>query len=378
MIYLDNSSSTYVKPKQVIRAVNDALVNLTANPGRSGHRASINSAMAVQETREKLADFVGCTRSENVIFTSNCTEALNLAILGSAKAGGHVICTENEHNSVMRPLERLAEMGIEYTIAYQSEKGRLRLDDIKPLVRPNTYMIIANHISNVNGDIAEIEQIGKFAHENGLLFLVDGAQSAGHEKIDMENFHINMLSIAGHKGFYAPQAIGALVLNDVSLQPIKFGGTGTNSLELVQPLQAPERYESGTLSTPLIMGLGAGIDFVNAHYDEIRNRLDDLTTYVNYELSKLPVTVYTHPTNSNGVLSFNIADIDSNEVANYLDEKWGICVRGGYHCAGIKHKALSTIGQGTVRVSFSYFNNFSHAERLVQAVKAYLRKNKMI
>lgn len=377
MIYLDNSSSTFVKPKEVVRAVDDALVHLTANPGRSGHRASINSALAIQETRERLADFVGCPKAENVIFTSNCTEALNLAILGSAKIGGHIICTENEHNSVMRPLERLTEMGIEYTVAYQSEKGKLTLEDIKPLVKPNTYMIICNHISNVNGDVAEIEQIGEFACEHGLLFLVDGAQSAGHEEINMEKWHINMLSIAGHKGFYAPQAVGALVLNDVELKPIKFGGTGTNSLELVQPLEAPERYESGTLSTPLIMGLNAGIDFVKSHYSEIRNRLDDLTTYVNYELSKLPVTSYTHPTNSNGVLSFNIGDVDSNEIATYLDEKWGICVRGGYHCAGIKHKALGTIGQGTVRVSFSYFNNFAHAERLITAVKAYLRKNKI-
>lgn len=377
MIYLDNSSSTFIKPKEVVRAVNDSLIKLTANPGRAGHRASINAALAVQSVREKLAHFVGCPDPCNVIFTSNCTEALNLAILGSARDGGHVVCTENEHNSVIRPLEKLKERGISYSVARQHQKGRLTVEDIKAQIRPETYLIIANHVSNVNGDYADIKAIGQFAHEKGLLFLVDGAQSVGHEDVDMAAWHINMLSIAGHKGFYAPQAVGALCLNGVQLEPIKFGGTGVNSLELVQPQNSPERYESGTLSTPLIMGLGAGIDFVSAHYEEIRNRLDDLTTYVNYELSKLPVKSYTHPSNSNGVLSFNIADIDSAEVANYLDEKWAICVRGGLHCAPTKHKALGTLDQGTVRVSFSYFNNYPQAEKLIQAIKVYLRKLKL-
>ena len=378
MIYLDNSASTYVKPKEVIRAVNESLMHYSANPGRSGHKASVRAAMEVENTRVKLAEMFNSESSENVIFTNNCTDALNLAILGSAKKGGHVICTENEHNSVLRPLEHLKDSGIiDYTIAYQSERTGIKAADIEPLIRDNTYLVICNHISNVNGDKADIEAVGQLCQKHNILFLVDGAQSAGHEQIDMAAYHINMLSIAGHKGFYAPQSIGALIINGkVDLQPIRFGGTGTNSLELFQPLQRPERFECGTLSTPLIMGLSAGIDFVKNNYNEIRYRLDDLTTYLNYELSKLPqVTSYTQPENAHGVLAFNVENVHSGEMANYLDEKWNICVRGGYHCAPIKHTALGTIDQGAVRVSISYFNNFSDIQRLLQAIKSFVKRH---
>lgn len=378
MIYLDNSASTYTKPKEVIKAVNESLLHYSANPGRSGHQASIRTAMEVENTRCKLADLFCAESSENVIFTHNCTEALNLAILGCAKKGGHVICTENEHNSVLRPLEHLKNQGlIDYTVTYQTEQKGITVSDIIPLLRDNTYMVICNHISNVNGDRCEIAEIGKLCQKKNITFLVDCAQSGGHEIIDMKENHIDMLSIAGHKGFYAPQGIGALILSGrVIPEPILFGGTGTNSLELFQPQERPERFESGTIATPAILGLSAGIDFVRLHMKEIQNRLDDLTTYLNYELSKLPVKVYTHPENANGVLSFNIPGVHSNELANYLDEKWNICVRGGYHCAPLKHTALGTLEQGALRVSISYFNTFSEIQRLLTAVKTYLRKHK--
>lgn len=375
MIYLDNSASTFVKPKEVIKASVGALTNYTANPGRSGHQASIKAAMAVQDVREKLAKHFNAPSTEHIIFTQNCSEALNLAILGMAKPGGHVICTENEHNSVLRPLHYLKNKGIiDFSVARQSEKMGIIACDIEKCIRPNTYMVICNHISNVNGDKADIEKIGQLCKEKGLIFLVDGAQSGGHEKIDMQKFHIDFLSIAGHKGFYAPQAIGALLLSGKALpEPIKFGGTGTNSLDPKQPKEIPDRYETGTLSTPSIVALGAGVDFVEQNFEQIKNRLDDLTTYLNYELSKLPVDVYTQPENANGVLAFNIPGVHSNDFCNYLNEKWHICVRGGYHCAPEKHKALGTIEQGAVRVSMSYFNNINEISRLVQAIRAYIK-----
>jgi len=378
MIYLDNSASTLIKPKEVIKAVNESLLHYGANPGRSGHKASIKAAMEVENTRIKLSKLFNCPSSEDVIFTQNCTEALNLAILGSVKKGGHIICTENEHNSVLRPLEHLKSLGlIDYSIAKQSDRIGLRACDIEPLIQENTYLVICNHISNVNGDKADIHGIGLLCKEKNLLFMVDGAQSCGHEDIDMNKSNINLLAFAGHKGFYAPQSIGGLLKNNISLEPIKFGGTGTNSLELIMPEASPERFESGTLSTPLIMGLSAGIDFTQANFREIKNRLDDLTTYLNYELSKLPVISYTQPENSHGVLAFNVPNVHSNEVANYLDEKWNICVRAGYQCAPLKHKALGTLEQGVVRVSISYFNNFSEIQKLIIAIKTFLRKNKM-
>ena len=371
MIYLDNSATTLIKPKEVIKAVNDSLLYYSANPGRSGHKASVKTALKIEEVREVIARHFNVSSAQNIVFTTNCTHALNIAILGSAKQGGHIVCTENEHNSVLRPLEHLKNLGIiDYTIAYQSTPTGITVEDIKKCINENTYMIICNHISNVNGSRANIKNIGKFCQENGYIFLVDGAQSCGHEKIDMQELGIDYLAVAGHKGFYAPQSIGVLVMNDkYRPEPILFGGTGTNSLELVQPKTYPERLESGTISTPLILGLGAGVKFVEENFNDINNKLDDLTTYLNYELTKMGVTSYTHPENSYGVVSFNIDDMHSNEVADILNEKYDICVRSGYHCAPIKHKALGTLEQGTVRVSISYFNNFSEIQRLIYAIR---------
>ncbi len=371
MIYLDNSASTFVKPKEVIKAVTESLIHYTANPGRSGHNASISTALKIEEARENLSNYFNNGSSNRIIFTQNCTEALNLAILGSAKQGGHVICTENEHNSVLRPLEYLRKMQIiDYSIVFQKDPKGISLDDIKEKVQQNTYMIICNHISNVNGSIAQIKEIGKFCKLNDIIFLVDGAQSGGHVEIDMKENSIDYLTIAGHKGFFAPQSIGTLIMNERhSPNPIKFGGTGTNSLELFQPDIYPERLESGTISTPLILGLDAGLNFVINNFKEITNKIDDLTTYLNFELNKLDIDCYTHPENGFGVIAFNIENVDSSEIANILNEKYGICVRGGYHCAPMKHKALGTLDKGTVRASISYFNTFSEIQKLIYAVK---------
>lgn len=371
MIYLDNSATTLIKPKQVISAVNDALIHYSANPGRSGHNESIKCALMVEKTRENLAKHFGLSCPENVIFTSNCTTALNSAIFGFCQKGDHVITTENEHNSVLRPLEELHKQGkITYDIVFQTSAQGITLKDIMPYIKNNTKMIICNHISNVNGAKANIKEIGQFCKEKNILFMVDSAQSCGHERINMEEDNINLLAFAGHKGFYAPLAIGGLLINTSTIpQPFIFGGTGTNSLELTQPNTLPERLESGTLSTPLILGLNAGLEFVENRFEEIQYKLDDLSTYLNFELNKLNFKVYTQPENSTGVIAFNIEDIDSSEIATILNEKFGICVRGGFQCAPMKHRALKTTQQGVVRVSLSYFNTFTEIQKLLYALK---------
>ena len=378
MIYFDNSASTFQKPKEVIRAVNEAMIKYTAHPGRSGHKASLSSAMMIQEVRSKLKDLYNAESEQNIIFTSGCSEALNLAILGTAKRGGHVVCTENEHNSTLRPLEKLKQLGIiEYDIAFQKDCGKLTVEDIKKHVKSNTYMIICNHISNVNGDKAEIEKIGAFCKEKGFLFLVDGAQSGGHELVDMQKCNIDFLSLAPHKGFYACQGVGVLIARNLdTLEPIKFGGTGTNSLELWQPSIYPERFEVGTLPSTAIASLNAGIDFITRNFYVIKEKIDDLTTFLHYSLSSLPVKIYTSPLNSSGVLAYNVGNIHSNEISSYLDEKWNICVRGGYHCAPKKHEALKTLEQGAIRVSLSYFNNINEIQHLISATKHILKKYK--
>lgn len=380
MIYLDNSATTLIKPKQVLRKLDMAVTKCAANPGRSGHKLSIMAATEVEQTRQKLAEMFNLESESNVIFTANCSAALNLAILGSVKAGGHVVCTENEHNSVLRPLEHLRQIGkIDYTVAKQSSPGGIKREDIERSLQKNTYMVICNHISNVNGDTCDIENVGKLCKEKNLLFLVDGAQSAGHEEIDMQKCNISFLSLAPHKGFYALQGLGVLLAREPdSLQPIAFGGTGTNSLELVQPLTLPERFEVGTIATPAIFALSGGIDFVRENFAQIHEHLDDLTTFLHYELSSFPLEIYTTTENSKGVFAFNIPGEHSNDVASLLNEKFGICVRGGYHCAAKKHEALGLLDQGAVRASISFFTTFSDVQKLIFAIKSILKSKKMI
>lgn len=378
MIYLDNSASSLIKPKSVQKAVLSALTEYSANPGRSGHKQALKTAMMVEDVRTTVANHVGTT-AENVIFTLNCTDALNLAILGSFQPDGHVVCTVNEHNSVLRPLEHLRQCSpsFSYSVAKQSGKLGITWQDIENQITDKTYLVVCNHISNVNGDVADIEKIGKNLKDRNILFLVDGAQGGGHFVYDMQKMNISMLALAPHKGFYGPQGVGCLALNgNVDLQPIRFGGTGTNSLELVQPNSAPERFESGTINTPAILGFGEGVRFVEENFNFIQEKMEDLTTYLHYELSKLPIEIYTKTENTNGVFAFNVPDVDSTEVANYLNEKWGICVRSGYHCAPLKHKSLGTLDQGAVRVSLSFFNTYQEIEKLVMAIKTFLRHTK--
>lgn len=380
MIYLDNSATTFVKPKEVLRKLNLAVTKCAANPGRSGHKLSIMAASEVESTRQKLAEMFCLESESNVIFTANCSAALNLAILGSVKIGGHVVCTENEHNSVLRPLEHLKMQGkIDYTVARQSKPGGICREDIEKCLRKNTYMVICNHISNVNGDTCDIHAVGELCKEKGLLFLVDGAQSGGHEIIDMKKDNISFLALAPHKGFYALQGLGVLLASEIeALSPILFGGTGTNSLELVQPEILPERFEVGTIATPAIFALSGGIDFVKENFQQLRDHLDDLTTFLHYELSYYPLQIYTTTENAKGVFAFNLPNMHSSEVASLLDEKYGICVRGGYHCAAKKHEALGLLDRGAVRASLSFFTTFSDVQKFILAIKSILRSKKLI
>lgn len=380
MIYLDNSATTFVKPKEVLRKLNLAVTKCAANPGRSGHKLSIMAANEVESTRQKLAEMFCLESESNVIFTANCSAALNLAILGSVKSGGHVVCTENEHNSVLRPLEHLKMQGkIDYTVARQSKPGGICREDIEKCLRKNTYMVICNHISNVNGDTCDIHAVGELCKEKGLLFLVDGAQSGGHEIINMKKDNISFLALAPHKGFYALQGLGVLLASKPeALSPILFGGTGTNSLELVQPEILPERFEVGTIATPAIFALSGGIDFVRENFQQLRDHLDDLTTFLHYELSYYPLQIYTTTENAKGVFAFNLPNMHSSEVASLLDEKYGICVRGGYHCAAKKHEALGLLDRGAVRASLSFFTTFSDVQKFILAIKSILRSKKLI
>lgn len=376
MIYLDNSATTRKKTQSVIDAVVKGLTTLSANPGRSGHIASLDLALAIGEIREKLKNFVGAPRAENIIFTQNCTDALNLAILGSAKKGGHVITTAFEHNSTLRPLFELQRKGIiELTIVEPKNTFEITREDIEPHIKENTYLVATIHISNVDGAKTEITEIGKLCKERNLLYLVDAAQSAGHECINMQNQNINLVALAGHKGLFGPQGIGVLAVGEnIKLEPIRYGGTGTESIRPYQPVELPECFESGTIAGPNILGLGAGLDFITKNQKNINEKIEKLTEKLILDLKKIDgIKVYTDIKNLNGVVGFNIRNIDSTIVGEYLNQEYGICVRSGLHCAPLKHRHWNTIEQGIIRVSLSYFNTEEEINRFIYAIKNFIK-----
>ena len=375
MIYLDNASTTNHKPLCVKWAMlKSMLKKYCANPGRSSHKYSLNAGNVVYETREKLNGFFGNDCVNNVIFTSGCTEALNLAIFGTIKKGGNVVYTSNEHNSVARPLESLKAKGIiSTTLVATNDLGVVMPDMIEKAISSDTYLVIVNQTSNVTGATSDVCAIGKICKKHNVLFLVDGAQSAGHQKIDMVNDNISMLAVAGHKGLLAGQGIGTLLFrNGVEVLPQKFGGTGTYSEQLLPPVTYPESLEAGTGATPLVFSLNAGVGYVKKHFYKINNKICLLTKYLLDEIKKLDgIVLFTQPNDYNGVVSFRVKNVSPSDVVEYFNEN-GICVRGGLHCAPLCHKKMGTIDGGTVRVSISSFNHKWEIKKFIGKLKQFL------
>ena len=378
MIYLDNGATTNKKPfivkKTILKCI---LKKYCVNPNRSGYKLSNNLSSKILKVREDICNHFCLKETENCIFTSGCTEALNLAILSSYQKGGHVIATSYEHNSVLRPLYKLKqEKIIDLTIVLPEKDGTINLNKIKKSIKPNTYLICANFTSNVTGYTNDIFNIGKICKDNNLLFLVDCAQSGGHEHIDINKYNIDFLSIAGHKGFYSLTGIGALLVSNKGkqhLKPIKFGGTGTKSDSFIQPTDFPDGYESGTCNVSGILTLGAGVQFVNKNLNKINKKISCLTEYLLNKLKEIKnITLYPSNNKNSGVVSFNIKGVSSNDVGNYLNENYNICVRTGLHCAPLVHKFYNTLNCGMVRVSLSYFNNKKDINKLIYALNNFI------
>lgn len=381
MIYLDNGATTNKKPFCVKRAVfYSCKKRNSVNPNRGGYSFAINLASKIMNIRENLAKYFNFNSPENVIFTSGCTEALNLALLGTSKQNGHIITTIYEHNSVLRPLNELKnKFNTSLTILSPNKNGEISVENFEKSITSKTYMIACTFTSNVTGFTNEIEKIGKLCKKYNLLFLVDCAQSAGHAKIDMQKMNIDFLSIAGHKGFYALTGIGALCVSEKAkqfLKPIKFGGTGTQSDKPIQPIDFPDGFESGTPNIPGILSLGAGLNFVQKNQNKINKKIENLTLYTLKKLKEIKnITIY--PTNNpkSGVLAFNIKNLHSNEIGNFLSEKFNIYVRTGLHCAPLVHKHFDTLKKGMVRISLSYFNKKSDINKLVYALKILTKQH---
>ena len=372
MIYFDNAATGGRKPDTVLTAVSSA-IKVCANPGRSGHGPSLACAKQVQNCRYALHNLFDGYGFDRVIFTKNCTEALNLALLSVLQKGDHVIATCMEHNSVLRPLEYLRKTGmIEYDVCPlrgEKENARLHAEDIRALLRPNTRLVAVTTASNVTGYIPDLSSIRSVLPKD-VLFLCDGAQGAGHFDIKMQGAGIDLLTIAGHKGMLGIQGSGALLFSDrVDPQPLLFGGTGSISLSLDMPDFYPDSLEAGTLSFPSILSLLEGARYLTLHQNAIMRKTHALTEYLLQGLQALPqYTPYSIP-NTCGIVAFAHQELSSETAADCLANQYGIAVRGGYHCAPLMHRALGTEDGGLVRVSFSHDNTYHEVDTLLSALE---------
>ncbi len=366
MIYLDNSATSFYKPNEVKQAIINGLDNYTANPGRSGHDLSLAVQDMVFDTRELIKKFFHAENYE-VIFTKNCTEALNLAIFGMLEKGDHAITTCYEHNSVLRPLTKLESEGIELTIL-DSDSTKI-IEDIENAIKPNTKLIVMTAQSNVTGEIMPIRAVGEIAKKHNVKFLVDGAQASGHIDINLTQANVDMYAFSGHKGLLSITGVGALIVkNGVNLKPLIYGGTGTNSESLAQPTNSVEAYESGTIPTIPILSLNAGIKYLMKNFDKIQKYEANLSKYLYFQLKKLKFLKIYSKENAKNVFCFNVGDLSSTLVAEILNEDYKICVRSGLHCAPLIHKKLGTIVSGAVRVSINHFTKYEEIDKLIEAL----------
>ncbi|WP_050378861.1 aminotransferase class V-fold PLP-dependent enzyme [Gottschalkia purinilytica] len=374
MIYLDNAATTYPKPDEVYEAVMDSMKHYGANPGRSGHKLALQAGRIIYETRELIAKFFNIDDPMNVVFTYNATDALNLAIKGVLNSGDHVITSSMEHNSILRPLKALEKIGVETTIVECDEDGNINLEDIEKSIRPNTKLIVTTHASNVTGTIFPIKHIGQIAKENDIIYIVDAAQTAGVYDIDVKDMNIDILVFPGHKSLLGPQGIGGLCIREgLEIRSIREGGTGSSSESLIQPDMLPDKFESGTPNTPGIAGLYAGIKYIlDRGIENIRKHEQHLTEYFISELKKIeevkiygPCDVKKHAP----VVSINIGEEDSSEIAYVLDNVYDIGVRPGIHCAPLAHKTIGTFEQGTVRFSIGPFTTKEDIDKTIEAIK---------
>lgn len=374
MVYLDNAATTWPKPESVHQAVVESIRDKGANPGRGSHQMAMEAGRIIYETRELVAKLFNVADPARIVFSCNATEALNLGIKGLLKPGDHVLTTSMEHNSVTRPLKALEETGVEVDFLPCSPEGLLNPQQISESVKGNTKLVVINHASNVNGTIQPIEEIGKITKEKGLIFMVDAAQTAGVFPLDVETMNIDLLAFPGHKGLLGPQGTGGLYIGaGVDLVPAREGGTGGNSESPYQPEVLPDRFESGTPNTPGIAGLGAGVKFVlEKGLDEIRKHEQELTKQLLTGLQSIDkVKIYGlgDALKQAPVVSINIGEEGSSEVAFVLDRAFQIAVRAGLHCAPLAHQTMGTITQGTVRFSLGYFNTGEEIEYTLESIK---------
>ena len=372
--YFDNSATSNPKPKAVLEKVQEALIYFNGNPGRSGYKKAVEIDRAIYNVRVKIAEFFNIKDPLKIAFTSNASESLNFAVKGAGLSDCHIISSVLEHNSVLRPLHYLRdEKNVSLSFVSPHKDSEDFLKEIKSLINEKTKAVVLNHISNVTGYIADIEAVGKLCREKNLLFIVDASQSAGFLKIDVEKFNIDILCFTGHKSLFGIQGTGGIYVREgISLNPLLEGGTGSFSKLPRQPKRMPELLECGTLNTPGILSLGAGIDFINSvGLENIKNHEYALTKRFIDKISEIKnITIYGYKDIFRGaVVSLNIKNISSSDLSAVLDEEFNICTRSGFHCAPLAHKFYDTYETGMVRFSFGYFNTAEEIDYAAEALK---------
>lgn len=378
MIYLDQAATSYPKPTQVHEAVL-ACLEYGGNSGRGAHDLSLAASRSIFATRLELAEFFGARDPSSIVFTSNATESLNLAIFGTLKSGDHVLTTALEHNSVLRPLYALSKKGVEISILPADRQGLLNYQSLKEYLRPNTKAVITTHASNVTGNLVAVDQIGAFCQEHDLVYIVDAAQTAGWYPYNLASQPIDILCFTGHKALYGPQGVGGIYVKPgILVNPLKVGGSGVQSYASTHPQEMPERLEAGTLNSLGIAGLRAGIRYLKSvGLPEIRRRESQLTQFFIHAIRKIPkikiygdFSTFERPP----IVSLNLGSLSSGFVSQVLAEEYQIATRPGAHCAPLMHRALESQALGTVRFSFSHLNTQIELKRASEALQVIARK----
>jgi cysteine desulfurase family protein len=379
MIYLDNAATSWPKPESVYQAMDGFLRKNAGSPGRGSHSMSLAAAEMVEEARMLISRLINAPEKERIIFTLNCTDALNLGLKGLLKPGDHVITSCIEHNSIVRPLTKLERQGVKVTrIPPSVETGVVSLRDVEGAIIRETKLVVIIHASNVTGVIQPIKEYGIVARQHNLIFMVDAAQSAGKYPIDVQANNIDLLAFAGHKGLFGPPGTGGLYVGSrVDLDSLREGGTGVYSEQEEQPTVLPYRYESGTLNSVGISGLGAGLKYIFSEgLEKISAHEQYLTGRLFEGLSNIPgLTVYRAKDGSKQapVISFNIEGYEPAEVGIILDQAFDIKVRAGLHCSPAAHKTLGTYPLGTIRLSPGHFNTDDEISSILQALEKIAR-----
>ena len=378
-IYFDNSSTSFPKAPNVGRAMGEFIENGAFNINRGSYEGAYEAGSAVLDTREMLKDLFNCPNSKNVVFTPSVTYSLNFFIKGFLKPGDHVLVTSVEHNAVMRPLVQMEKLGVEFDAVPCDEEGGVTADDFRAYIKENTKAIITTHASNVCGTIIPIEEIGALCKEKGLVYAVDTAQTAGILNIDMQKANIDFLAFTGHKGLLGPQGIGGFIASDKLeglIYPIISGGTGSLSDSEEMPDFLPDRFESGTLNLPGIIGLHQALAYLKeAGIDNMRNEKMEITKYFLDKVKEIEgakVAGKKTVEGRLGVVSIDFEGFDNSIVSFYLSSKYKIMTRVGMHCAPRAHQTLNTFPQGTVRFSFSHFNTKEEVDICIDAIKTIL------